>query len=147
MLSFLRIASMAVSTAPNMLKILRIASMAIAASALVQRRQRSTALHSKKPPPAERPVYKNGDEDWVGRRRRRIKDDVDEALQRDWQLGSDSTARATDARGWLDGDGDGGAARDAFEDDVDDDGGDYFDEPEEDEDYEDELEAEMRASR
>ena len=132
-----------------MLKILRIASMAIAASALVQRRQRSTALHSKKPPPAERPVYKNGDEDWVGRRRRRIKDDVDEALQRDWQLGSDSTARATDARGWLDGDGDGdgGAARDAFEDDVDDDGGDYFDEPEEDEDYEDELEAEMRASR
>ena len=132
-----------------MLKILRIASiasMAIAASALVQRRQRSTALHSKKPPPADRPVYKNGDEDWVGRRRRRIKDDVDEALQRDWQLGSDSTARATDARGWLDGDGDGGAARDALDDD-DDDGGDYFDEPEDDEDYEDELEAEMRASR
>ena len=106
-----------------------------------RRRAGRALLLSKKPVVA--PVFRNDGDEWVGKRRRRMKDDIKSALDKDWGLGAFDRASIDDARGWLENeDGDGAAPDDASSDEAD-----YVDEAaDEDDDYEDELDAEMRAS-
>ena len=107
-----------------------------------RRRAGRALLLSKKPVVA--PVFRNDGDEWVGKRRRRMKDDIKSALDKDWGLGAfDRAPKGGDARGWLENEDGGGAGSD----DASSDEADYVDEAaDDDDDYEDELDAEMRAS-